>query len=296
MRALRAALQGLALGYRLHDEWVTLAPLMHATVSNTASNSPDRGRGLRYLVRSPLLTWHLLIHLPLTLIIITCGGRHLRWRGGESLAHRAIRAWSAGLMRVFGFRVRRYGAPAPGAVMFVANHVSWLDIELMHSQRMMGFVAKSEISRWPLIGWLARQADTIYHQRGSTESLGAVAQRMVERLRSGHSVAVFPEGGTTPGAAVGIFHARIFQVAMEAQVPVQAVALRYARNGRFNLQLPFGEDESFFANFVRILGEPTMDAEVHFLTTQTDLAVGRRKIAEAARADIVATLERHEGA
>jgi 1-acyl-sn-glycerol-3-phosphate acyltransferase len=44
----------------------------------------------------------------------------------------------------------------PGAVLFVANHVSWVDIEVMHSQRMMGFVAKREIAGWPVVGWLAR--------------------------------------------------------------------------------------------------------------------------------------------
>ncbi len=49
--------------------------------------------------------------------------------GDETLEHRAIRAWSAGLMRVFGFRLRRVGTPLPGATMFVANHVSWIDIE-----------------------------------------------------------------------------------------------------------------------------------------------------------------------
>ena len=240
---------------------------MHNALLDTDS-PPQRDwrKTLRYCVRSPLLAWHLVVHLPLLLLIINCGGRSIQLRSGESLAHRGIRAWSAGLMRVFGFRLRRFGEPAPGAVMFVANHLSWLDVELMHSQRMMGFVAKSEISRWPLIGWLARQADTIYHQRGSTESLGAVAQLMVDNLRRGGAVAVFPEGGTSSGSSVRTFHARIFQVALEAQVPVQPVALRYALNGRFNPNLPFLDGESFFVNFVRVLGEPTMDAEVHFLT------------------------------
>jgi 1-acyl-sn-glycerol-3-phosphate acyltransferase len=77
-------------------------------------------------------------------------------------------------MRIFGFRVRRFGTPLRGGALFVANHVSWMDIELMHAERVVGFVAKSEISRWPLIGWLARRAGTIYHRRGSNESLAGV--------------------------------------------------------------------------------------------------------------------------
>jgi len=269
---------------------------MQATVSENPSGKRDWLRAMRYVVRTPLLVWHMAVHLPLTLLAINCGGRTFHLASGESLAHRVIRAWSAGLLRIFGFRLRRFGAAAPGAVMFVANHVSWLDIHLMHSQRMMGFVAKSEISRWPLLGWLASQADTIYHQRGSTESLGAVAHLMVERLRDGRAVAVFPEGGTSSGEAVRTFHARIFQVALEAQVPVQPVALRYALNGRFNLGLPFAAGESLIANFIRILGEPAMDAEVHFLDLDADLSSGRRRIAERARSEIIAALERHERA
>jgi 1-acyl-sn-glycerol-3-phosphate acyltransferase len=272
---------------------------MHAHPESTSLTeaAPVSGgrRFLRYAVRVPLLLLHLFIALPLTLATINLGGRKVTLASGERLSDLAIRAWSGTLMRIFGFRLKRFGDPLPGAVMFVANHVSWLDIELMHSQRMMGFVAKSEISRWPLIGWLARQADTIYHRRGSTESLGAVAQLMVERLREGRAVAVFPEGGTSSGAEVRTFHARIFQVAVEAQVPVQAVALRYALDGRANPLVPFGANESFFANFVRVLGEPAMTGEVHFLPAQTELSHGRRKLAVDTRAQIVATLTEHEG-
>src|SRR3546814_14712098 len=65
--------------------------------------------------------------------------------------------------------------------LFVANHVSWVDIVTLHSQRMMGFVAKREIAGWPLVGWLASRGETIFHQRGSTESLGGVLQVMLAR-------------------------------------------------------------------------------------------------------------------
>ncbi|MBL8246122.1 MAG: 1-acyl-sn-glycerol-3-phosphate acyltransferase, partial [Rhodanobacteraceae bacterium] len=67
-----------------------------------------RGRWLRYGVRVPLLLWHIVIHLPLTLVLITPLGERVRW-GDEHLRHRAIRWWSGGLMRIFGFRVVRHG-------------------------------------------------------------------------------------------------------------------------------------------------------------------------------------------
>ena len=249
------------------------------------------GRAFRYLYRTPLLLLHILLPLPLTLLCLAPPLRSIRW-GTEGLGERAVRAWSAGLAWIFGFRLRRFGTPLPGATMFVANHVSWVDIEILHSQRMMGFVAKYEIRGWPLVGWLAAQGQTIFHQRGSTDSLNGVLEQMVVRLGQGRSVGVFPEGRTRGGHEVGPFHARIFQAAVEAQVPVQPVALRFGEGGSAQTVVAFGPRENFAQNFLRLLGERARIAEVHFLEPilpgQVD---GRRRIAELSRERIVAAME-----
>jgi 1-acyl-sn-glycerol-3-phosphate acyltransferase len=249
-------------------------------------------RPLRFAARLPLLLLHLFVGLPITVLLINPLSARVRVAGGERLDHRIIRWWSGTLMRIFGFRVRRFGTPLPGAAFFVANHVSWIDIELLHSQRMLGFVAKAEISRWPLIGWLASRAGTIYHHRGNNESLHGVMHQMLERLRSGESVGVFPEGRTTDGAAIGPFHARIFQPAVLAEVPVQPVALRYGRGGNAQTLVAFAEGESFLGNFLRLLGEPGREAEVHFLEPVLPGADGRRRLAAACREQIVAAMQR----
>ena len=250
----------------------------------------DLWRPLRYAWRVPLLLLHLGVGLPLTLIAIN--PLTARWRvAGERVDHKAIRAWSSVMMRVFGLRVRRYGTPLPGAALFVANHVSWMDITLMHSARAVGFVAKSEISRWPLIGWLARRGGTIYHHRGSNESLTGVLHQMVQRLQSGEGVGVFPEGGTTGGDTVRVFHARIFQAAVVAEAPVQPVALRYGEGGSAQTVIAFAPRENFLQNFLRVLGEPARVAEVHFLEPVPPSAEGRRRIAETSRERIVIAMQ-----
>jgi len=193
-------------------------------------------------------------------------------------------------MRIFGLRAVRVGQPLPDPVLFVANHTSWIDIELLHSQRAACFVAKAEIAGWPLVGWLAANGGTIFHRRGNNHSLAAVMAVMVERLRAGRSVAVFPEGGSGYNGVLRVFHARIFQAALEADVPVQPVALRFARDGRRVIDAGFREHESFLANFLRLLGEPPMDAEVHFLGTVPASAEGRRRMAEQSRERIAAAL------
>jgi len=102
-------------------------------------------RPLRYLLRVPLLLLHILVSLPVALLLIALPTASLRLRSGERVDHRAIRAWSAGLLRIFGFRLRRVGLPLQGATLFVANHVSWIDITLLHSQHAVGFVAKDRL-------------------------------------------------------------------------------------------------------------------------------------------------------
>jgi 1-acyl-sn-glycerol-3-phosphate acyltransferase len=248
-------------------------------------------RPFRYLYRVPLLLLHLLVPLPVTLLCLTRPLMDIRV-GGQVLGDLAVQTWSKGLMWIFGFRLRRYGTPLPGGVMFVANHVSWIDIEALHSQRMMGFVAKREIAGWPLVGWLAAKGQTIFHQRGSSDSLSGVLTQMQERLRNGKAVGVFPEGRTRGGVRVGPFHARIFQAAVETEVTVQPVALRYGARGGAQTVVAFGPNESFAANIVRLLGEPARLAEVHFLgPIQVHDLEGRRRIAELSRERIVAAME-----
>ena len=269
---------------------MTAPPPTHGAIA------PNGARLARVL---PLLSiacrcwlWHLLVHLPLTMLMTTPLTARVR-AGDETLEHRAIRAWSAGLMRVFGFRLRRVGTPLPGATMFVANHVSWIDIETLHSQRMMGFVAKREIQSWPVVGWLAQRAETIFHARGSTESLGGVLHEMLSRLRNGRSVGVFPEGGTRGGARD--------RPVPRAHLPGRGRGRRAGAAGGAALRrrrlaqhvVAFQPRESFFANFLRLLGEPARMAEVHFLEPiAPGDAEGRRRIAELARNRIIEAMNR----
>jgi 1-acyl-sn-glycerol-3-phosphate acyltransferase len=249
----------------------------------------DWRRPLRYLWRAPWLLLHVLVALPVCILLTNPLTAHLKI-GGERSDHFAIRTWSAGLLRVFGLRTRRFGTPLAGAGLFVANHVSWIDITLMHSQRVVGFVAKAEISKWPLVGWLASRGGTIYHHRGDNESLHGVMHQMVQRLEQGHSVGVFPEGRTTDGQRINVFHARIFQPAVVAGVPAQPVALKYGAQGSAQTTVAFQKGEHFLGNFLRLLGEPARVAEVHFLEPVSASEDGRRRMAETCRERIVAAM------
>ncbi|TAH47221.1 MAG: 1-acyl-sn-glycerol-3-phosphate acyltransferase [Rhodocyclaceae bacterium] len=262
---------------------------------NSTADSPetmprkDAWRPLRYLVRTPFVLLHVFVGLPVTVLALSPPLASIPV-GKVRLGHFMTSWWSGTFVRLFGFRIRVFGKAQQGAVMYVANHLSWLDIELMHSQRAISFVAKSEIERWPVVGWLATRGGTIYHRRGSNDSMANVVAQATDRLRDGLAVGIFPEGGTGRGDTVRTFHARIFQAALDAGVPVQPVALRYGRNGRQDLSMPFAPKEPFFVNLLRVLGNPAMDAEVHFLEVVEPAPDARRRMAEQSRARIVDTL------
>ena len=239
-------------------------------------------RAFRYCYRLPMLAWHALVHLPSVLLLIALGTI-----GGKQVGHAAIRWWSRGLLRVFGMRVRGVGTPLVGGTMFVANHVSWIDIIALHSQHMMGFIAKAEIRRWPVVGWITSHGETIYLQRGNANSLGDVMAEMSQRLRDGRAVAAFPEGGTRDGRELGAFHARIFTAAVDADAPVQPVALCFGTRCEAQQVVAFARGEHFVGNLLRLLGEPPRPVTVCFLDpilhTEHE---GRRGIASLARARI----------
>ena len=199
--------------------------------------------------------------------------------------------WSRLFLRCFGVRVVRMGEPLHDPVMFVANHGSWMDITVLHAVRPADFVAKAEIGRWPLVGWMARRGGTIFHQRGSNHSLAAVMAVMSDRLRAGRSIAAFPEGGTAPAGTLKVFHARILQAALDAAAPVQPVALRYTRDGAPANDMLFTPGESFLHNVGRVLATRSLTAEVHFLKPVVfEPEGGRRRMAETARAEIAQVL------
>lgn len=240
--------------------------------------------------------WRCAWRLPvlLLLLLVGCLGALLllpRGPRNDGVGAALLRHWTRWFLRLFGVRVRRVGEPLHDPVMFVANHATWMDISVLHTQRPAGFVAKAEIDHWPLVGWLARRGGTIFHRRGDGHSLTTVMAAMSQRLRAGCSIAVFPEAGVAPAGSLRVFHARILQAALDAPAPVQPVALRYLRNGQPVPELMFAAGENFLHNVVRVLAAPPLLAEVHFLApVEFDPLGGRRQMAATARSEIARVL------
>ncbi|MEM9532261.1 MAG: lysophospholipid acyltransferase family protein [Pseudomonadota bacterium] len=249
----------------------------------------DRLVPLRVLYRLPLLLLHIFIALPPTLLVTAYGQKRsgAAWRRAQRWAG----WWSGKALWIFGFRVRVEGEPAPDPVVFVANHLNWADIELIHSHRLASFVAKAEISKWPLVGYMAKAGGSVFHQRGRHDSLARVTAAIRERLEADRSVALFPEGRTGPGRPVLPFHGRLLQAAIETRTPLQPVAIGYYRAGEWSDGIAFRAGESFGASLVRLLGQPPTEALLHFLPTRVPADEGRSALARWARDQVVTVVD-----
>ncbi len=245
---------------------------------------------LRLIYRLPWMLLHLLLGLPPTLLSIATPARSI-CIGDRSLDNIMLNWWSGMTCKIFGLEKRVEGSFQPGAQLVVANHISWLDIQLLHSVSPMGFVAKAEIQNWKLAGRVAAIGDTVFHQRGSHDSASGVATVMVQRLEQGRKVAIFPEGGILPGFGVKRFHARMFAAAIEADLPVQPVMIRYMRDGNHYQGMTFLRGEGFLANIFRLLGQRRCIAEVAILPLIYPAGKRRRELASTSEDAVRAAFE-----
>lgn len=233
---------------------------------------------LRLLWRLPLLAVHVLIGIPLTLLSFLPGIRNLPV-GGQRLHQRTHVLWSRLTLRIFGVRLAIRGDLPPGPCLIVANHISWMDIVLLHALWPMWLVAKAEIRAWPMVGTLAALAGTLFIQRGSEASRRRINRRMAALLKRGERVGIFPEAGISAEAGVGRFHARLFAAAIRAEVPVVPVAIRYYRAGDLHDVMVFAAGESFFANLLRLLAQPPCDGQLMIGEALHGLEGGRSALA-----------------
>ncbi|MDB5967247.1 MAG: 1-acyl-sn-glycerol-3-phosphate acyltransferase [Polaromonas sp.] len=202
---------------------------------------------------------------------------------------RRVHAWARQMLAIVGIELVVEGAPpSPGPVMLVANHISWLDILVMHAARYCRFVSKSDIRHWPFVSTLADGAGTLYIERASRRDAHRVVHRMTESLRAGDVLAVFPEGTTGDGITLKPFHANLVQAAIEAGVAVQPVALRFldAQTGQMSLAPRYVDDDTLGFSLWNTLTAPPLRAVVTFGLPQYAEGRARREWAHDLREEI----------
>jgi 1-acyl-sn-glycerol-3-phosphate acyltransferase len=198
---------------------------------------------------------------------------------------RAVEVWARGMLAIMGIEVRVKGHPSHGPVLMAANHISWLDILVMHAACHCRFVAKSEIRSWPLVGVLTTGGGSLYIERSSQRDAMRVVHQMAQALHDGQVLAVFPEGGTGDGVTLLPFHANLLQAAISADVPIQPVALQFidAATGASSFAPCYHAQDTLLSSLWRTLCAPPLWAQVRYGAVQKAQGRSRRLWAQDLR-------------
>jgi len=218
----------------------------------------------------------------------------LGWRWLDEPARHARIAWWAGkLLRLLGIAVEAEGRFRSGASLLAANHVSWLDILAIHAVCPQArFVAKAEVRHWPLLGWLVGAVGTLFIERERKRDALRVVHQMAEALRSGQTVAVFPEGTTGDGRALLPFHGNLLQAAIATGTPIQPLALHYREPGQaVSPAVSWLGDSSLVGNLWTVAQAEGLTVRVRALSSQASRHADRRALAEHLRQLIAKAIE-----
>lgn len=197
-----------------------------------------------------------------------------------------VQAWALAFLGHAGISLEIRGQPPViGPVLLVANHISWLDIPVMHAARHCRFISKSDVKDWPLIGTLAIAAGTLFIERRSQRDALRVVHLIRDALQAHQILAVFPEGTTGDGRVLLPFHANLLQAAVSAHAPAQPVGLRFVdiASGQTSYAPSYIGDETLLGSIWRTLCAPPMVAVVHYGDAQQAEGRDRRAWSEQLR-------------
>ena len=228
--------------------------------------------------------------------LLLCVPLHYLWKlfGARSIWPQVFLGYAG---RCAGLRVRTEGMPLRHHVLFVSNHVSWLDILAIGGATGAAFVSRDDVEGWPLVGWIAGLNDTIYVARQARREVHGQADRLRRTLARGRAVALFPEGTTKGGHVVLPFRPSLFASLFPPidGVKVQPVAIDY---GEAAEEIAWVGEEAAGANAKRILSRRgTIPVTLKFLEpVDPQQARERKTLAAAARAEVVEALGASEPA
>jgi len=235
------------------------------------------------------------IMMPAQGISVTLG---LPWRRKIPNFFHKVSAWILGL-RIIQVGDRSHIRPT----LFISNHSSYLDIEVLGAVIDGSFIAKAEVAKWPLFGILARLQETIFVDRNARRQVATQSQAIHARLDNGDNLILFPEGTSSDGNRILPFKTALFAVATDRvagqpltiqPVSVTAVAMDGIPLGRtLRPVYAWYGDMELMPHLWSIvqMGQVTVVVEFHKPVNAADIG-GRKALAEHCRRAIAAGVDR----
>ncbi|WP_417688589.1 lysophospholipid acyltransferase family protein [Roseibium sp.] len=175
--------------------------------------------------------WTILLLTAVSLVLIP--PQWLAVKAGHPVQRRLPHLWHRAATRLVGIRVRQVGKPETSRPLLIAaNHASWVDITVVGSLMPLSFIAKSEVSGWPVFGLFAKLQRTVFVNRQRRSDTGKVADAIAERMAEGDAMVLFAEGTSNDGNCVLPFRSALLGAATRGraegeEVWVQPLSVAY---------------------------------------------------------------------
>ena len=190
------------------------------------------------------------------------------------------------LLKAMAVEVRVEGVP-PSSGLLVSNHLGYLDILVLASVIPAIFVSKAEVRSWPVFGWLAQCAGTIFVKRESRGDVGRVSQEIGETLARGAVAILFPEGTSSNGETVRPFRSSLLEPALRLNCPVSPAALDYTlAEGSVGQEVCYWGDMVLGPHLLNLLSKPGVQATVRFGNPEVRATVDRKQLAKNLRESV----------
>lgn len=166
------------------------------------------------------IVWTVVLLIPQIILLLFTKG---------AAAYAIPHLWHRGICFLFGIRIDTVGKPvSERQVVYVSNHLSYLDIFALGSLLRASFVSKDDVRDWPVFGFLASIQQTAFMSRKRNQ-IGNVAGSLDQMLKDGKSLIIFPEGTSTDGSTVLPFKSSLFKLitATDEAPGLQPVTIRH---------------------------------------------------------------------
>jgi len=203
---------------------------------------------MNFIFKSVLMAFHLLLALILCVVMIILP---------RNICHILIQYWAKRLLRILRIKITLTGEVlkflSKDTYLIVSNHISWLDIPVIFSLKLITFVSASEVKTWPIIGILAKISGAIFVDRNRKSSLVEVIQAMNHHFKNEkQSICIFPEGITSNGYHVLPFKSNLFQSAFESNKLLLPLSIKYKENNVLTNRTSFHGSTTLFQSFKRV--------------------------------------------
>jgi lyso-ornithine lipid O-acyltransferase len=189
-------------------------------------------------------------------------------------------------LRVFGVHLRVTG-PIPSSGLLVCNHISYLDILVLAATTPCVFVSKCEIKQWPVFGWLASLAGTLFLRRDKRSDVARITREMRRVLEEGVLVVLFAEATTSDGREVLPFKSSLLEPATAQPHAVSAGFLEYAlTDGDVAEEVCFWKDMTFLPHLLNLCSKCGVDAQVRF-TEIRQTGLDRKHLARRLHSEVL---------